>query len=193
MNDIDEHIKKYLLEFDEESDAILALEILLNFMRSAQKDKRYWVWVFISLHKSVQCFMVLALQGTDSCRLLDSTKNSNKPNMYRFLELYSRIKNPEYMKQYTDSHEFQATARQNRSIKLLNTELRNNFIHFSPKSWLIELAGMSTILVDCLDIIEFLALKAGNVFWNNKSEEQQLIKLLRNLRMNANRLRTIYG
>jgi hypothetical protein len=45
---------------------------------------------------------------------------------------------------------------------LLKDLLRNNFEHFVPKLWSIELHGLPDIAIDVLDVIRFLALDTGN-------------------------------
>jgi hypothetical protein len=66
------------------------------------------------------------------------------------------------MSHFGDSKPFAPNGTQEWSIKKLN-EMRDEFIHFLPKSWTIELSGMPSIVEDCLNIIDFLVNESGNI------------------------------
>jgi hypothetical protein len=51
---------------------------------------------------------------------------------------------------------------QQAAIKRLQESLRNPFEHYIPMSWYIELHGMPTLAIHCLEVIRFLALETGN-------------------------------
>ena len=70
------------------------------------------------------------------------------------------------------SKKFIAAGSQGRSIKKLN-ELRNDFIHFIPKGWSIEVSGIPQISIDCLAIIEFLGWDSGNIVWQKSSVQNR--------------------
>jgi hypothetical protein len=72
---------------------------------------------------------------------------------------------------YVNSKKFIPKGTQGNSIKLLN-RIRNEYVHFTPRVWALELVGLPGILLDCQDIAEFLAWHSGNVFW----KELNLIK-----------------
>ena len=88
----------------------------------------------------------------------------NNLKLIGFTDLYAWIKRNK-MLMYTDSQKFVPRGTQGRSIKMLN-RLRNDFVHFKPKHWLLELEGLPTIATDCLEIAEFLAWESGNVMWH---------------------------
>lgn len=52
-------------------------------------------------------------------------------------------------------------------MRRLNS-FRNDFIHFSPDSWSIEISGMPRICLDCLDGASFLFWQSGSVFWSDE-------------------------
>ena len=76
---------------------------------------------------------------------------------------------------YVNSKKFSPKGTQGNSINFLN-RLRNEYVHFTPRVWALELVGLPGILLDCQDIAEFLAWKSGNVFW----KESSLIKRIEN-------------
>jgi len=50
-------------------------------------------------------------------------------------------------------------------------DLRDDFIHFVPKGWSLEVSGLPTLCQDCLAIIEFLGWDCGNVIWYEPNVE----------------------
>ncbi len=76
---------------------------------------------------------------------------------------------------YGHSLKFQPTGTQDGSVKFLN-RLRNQFVHFTPMVWALELEGLPAIFVDSLDIAEFLAWQSNNVFWTD-AELKNRVKL----------------
>ncbi len=187
---------------DEALEAVLALEMVAELLTKASENLYYWKWVVIALHNSLQGFMVLSLQGTDGLNVLTTNcakewllayeqKNGlyPKPKLEPFLGLYTRIKSKR-MLLYTTSRRFHPKGTQTSSVKKLN-ELRNEFIHFVPKSWLIEISGLPRIVLDCVNTIEFLALECGNVIWYDESLEKRTKEVIAQLRDQIITIKTI--
>lgn len=84
-------------------------------------------------------------------------------NLLSFLKLYELTKSDQMLK-YTSSKPFTPNKSQNESIKRLNG-LRNEFIHFTPKHWLLELDGLPVIINDCLRMAEFVIWESGNLLY----------------------------
>jgi hypothetical protein len=156
-------------------------------------DPRYWIWVIISLHNSLQGFMVSALRSgldlqlmpkggykkfrkpwEDYERCLQSEHRENIEDVERnlkpqplasFTELYEMIQSKELMEddRYTDSKRFTSTDEQDASCELLNN-LRNYYIHFWPATSFQEVSGLPAMVRDCLEIIHFLVFDSGNIF-----------------------------
>ncbi len=70
------------------------------------------------------------------------------------------------MLMYANSQPFKPRGTQTQSVKMLN-DLRNEFIHFLPKGLSLQASGLPQVVEDCVDIIEFLAFKCGNVLWHD--------------------------
>ena len=94
-----------------------------------------------------------------------------------FLDLYKKIKKPSKMEFYIHSKPFKPSGAQGSSIKKLNS-LRNDFVHFVPKSWSLEVTGLPQIFLDCLNIIDFLGWKWRNILWHVCSVEKRASKAL---------------
>ena len=63
---------------------------------------------------------------------------------------------------YMHSQKFDPQGTQGASVKLLN-RLRNQYAHFTPRVWALELKGLPTMAKDCLQVAEFLAWESHNV------------------------------
>jgi hypothetical protein len=160
-------------------------------LRKVPDDPRYWIWVIISLHNSLQGFMVTALRsGLDLHLMSDQTRKKDRnawENYERclqkgnnqgldelpltfeelalapFMKLYEKIKRQDLMEErYTDSRRFVPTAEQDASVGLLH-KLRNKYIHFFPHTNFLEVSGLPTMIRDCLEIIRFLVFESGNI------------------------------
>lgn len=69
------------------------------------------------------------------------------------------------------------TADQRESIRKLKDMLRNEFEHYIPKGWSIEIHGMPQIAIDILDVVRFLALETGN-YVNLTASQQRKVRSL---------------
>lgn len=67
-------------------------------------------------------------------------------------------------------------------------ELRNDFIHFLPKVWLIEVSGLPDIVNDCIAIIELLSFESGNIF----SSQAEITKTTREIHNKINAIKAVY-
>lgn len=72
---------------------------------------------------------------------------------------------------------FNPKTDQDSSVEKLN-EVRNEFMHFDPKLWVLEINGMPKIVAEIMDIIYFLAFESNNIILNDSKKEEvdELIK-----------------
>ncbi len=167
------------LRTNEYVDTVETSEFLAEQLQNIKSEPHRWKWVIIILHNLLQGMMVLALKGShglnvlfpkDQNRWLEAHGNRkgypDDLKLNRFPALYKMIKSDE-MLMYVYSSSFQPKPNHDSSVALLNS-LRNDFIHFTPKSWSIELRGLPTLVLDCLDIAEFLSWESKNVFWSQE-------------------------
>ncbi len=158
-------------------EAVSDFEMFSEQLKRVIEDPCWWKWTIIALHSGIQGMMVLALKGSNGLNVLRKEDKKRYLDWYRggrsdesrprdlklagFLELYKKIKGDK-MKMFCHSQKFVPKRTQGRSIKDLNC-LRNKYIHFTPKSWVLELGGLPAMASDCLEIAEFLAWQSGNV------------------------------
>jgi hypothetical protein len=161
---------------DEAVETVSAFEVFAEEAQRLSSDPYRWKWAIISLHSGLQGIMVLALQGShglhvlreeDAERWLEAhDKGGPYPDDLKlddFLSLYKKIKGDKMLK-YIDSQKFVPKATQGGSVKLLN-RLRNEYVHFTPRVWALDLEGLPTMALDCLSVAEFLARESHNVTW----------------------------
>lgn len=166
---------KYLIT-DSVLETVSALEAFVDELRHLDQDAYRWKWAILALHSALQGLMVLALQGShglhvlrekDATRWLEAHERGGPyPDDLKlddFLCLYDKIKSDQ-MLMYVHSKKFQPQGTQGGSVKLLN-RLRNEFIHFTPRVWVLDLHGLPSMCNDCLDAMDFLAWHSNNVSW----------------------------
>jgi len=171
----------YLLT-DEYEEAVSALEMVTESLEKARVDAYRWKWALIALHSAVQGFMVLALRGSNNLAVLRE-KNAKKwgkafrnnqllpdERLDAYLDLYSKVQDKAIMKKNVHSIEFIPSEAQDKSIRILDS-LRNEFIHFVPKGWRLEVGELPTMVIDCLNFINFLGWQCGNVLWYDPDVE----------------------
>jgi hypothetical protein len=115
-------------------------------------------------------------------------ESKTRPQPFRllgFMDLYNQIKDQKHMRHFY-YQAFVPTDTQTDSVRRLNKELRNNFVHFRPKMMCRPTEIFPRIARDVVDVISFLAVDSGNVRWGFQDqlceEASRLIKdILRRL------------
>ena len=164
------------LRTNEYSEAISSLKFFVEIIPSINEDIYRWKWAIIALHNAVQGFMVLSLKGTDSLLILPDKQSTKWLDAYyndqplpeerldNFLHLFNKIQ------QYRN---FPTSAQYQKHLEKLNS-IRNNFIHFSPKNWSLEISGLPAICMDCLHVIHYLV-EQEEILWYQKEVQQQVL------------------
>jgi hypothetical protein len=173
-------IDELWLQTDELEEFISALEFSAEILPATAENTLKWKWVIIALHNAVQGVCVCALRGADTSGIsvLDKETGaaawhwldveSRKPNpgpsprekLASTMELYKRVKRARYLE-----HPLLKNTARDKDILQLNS-LRNQFIHFVPQGWSIELSGMPRIVGSVCDCIKHLAINFPT-FWHH--------------------------
>lgn len=177
------------LRTDEETEAAEALCQASRMADGLDRDVKPWRWVIIALHNAAQGFMVLSLRHGNSLAAL--TKESAaawlkahetggrypEERLDHFMNLYAKIKSVEYG-DLGGNKRFISGATHDETFKKLN-DIRNEFIHFTPKGWSLEVDGLPRICLDVISVIEFLGWQTNNILWHepNFLEQSQLCVL----------------
>ena len=174
---------------DEYEEAVSSLEAAERFVREVRDDPSWWKWVIISTHCAVQGFMVLHLRGSHSfAPLTDKSAaacieahRSGKPppneRLDNFPKLYKKVKGDFPLGLVTTKH-FVPGSDTDRCMKKLN-ELRNELIHFTPKGWSLEIAGLPNICLEAINVVEFLFEHGGNIAFYNQEHADRTRSALR--------------
>lgn len=169
---------------NEEAEAAGAINMASRFSEELETDFKPWRWLVIALHNAVQGFMVLSLRHGNGLLALDDEsfakwmeaheKSGPYPRNEKldsYLNLYKKVKS-ESLGRMGGNKNFVPSGTQGKSIKKLN-EIRNEFIHFTPKGWSLEVNGLPRICLDCLALIRFLGWETENIFWHEIEHKEQ--------------------
>lgn len=146
------------LRFSEETNALDYLVKVEDFVRQAIKDKKAWKWVVLSLHGALYGFAISACKGTDYTTITKKT-NNGKDLLISFNEALKKCQDPKWMGTLYGGIALKLSDSQKLSIRILKETLRNNFEHYIPRGWLIEVHVLPQMTLDILDIIRFLSIE----------------------------------
>ena len=182
------------LRTSEHEEAVRSLEWAELQARGLPADPYLWKWVLIALHNATQGFMVLALWNGNGLLALRpriaekwlKAYESGGPfpaeKLDEFLNLYAKVKDRNNF-HTVGAGPFTPSATTDRSLELLN-EVRNEFTHFTPKGWSLELAGLPTLCLDTLGLIQFLGWESTAITWYLRVHQARAKRALRRLRTN---------
>lgn len=172
------------LHTDEREDILASLRMVNGSCDAVVNDLSSWKWIVIGTHSVLQGAMALHLafgnnllvaSSRDAAAWLDAHENGTPyPEMMMddFLSLYEKLKKHEIL-----GFRFKSNGTQGRNIRRLN-RFRNQFIHFMPRGWSIELSGMPYICGDCLDVVAQLGEHSLCIRWEGEDQCQSFIELL---------------
>lgn len=145
---------KYV-RFDEIENVLSSLEMMAHVARFAKKKSglAQWKWLLVGAHDSIQGAIVCAIADSTGTNIL-SKKSAAK--VLNWLEDRSKNYSDEYMADFKTllkrTGVVLATS-ESKDIRKLHS-FRNDFAHFTPKTWSIELAGLPRIITVALKLVE---------------------------------------
>jgi hypothetical protein len=161
------------LRFEVETNAIDYLVRAGEFIEQAQSNKKAWKWVILALHGALYGFAISACRGTDTDIVAPVTRRGHQ-RLISFDEALKKCQDAEWMGTMYHGYPLVLTDGQKDSIKRLKQTLRNNFEHYVPRGWSIEIHGMPTISMDVLDVIRFLAVETFRYQNLNLSQRRKI-------------------
>lgn len=172
------------LHVDERVNALDSISKAAGFIAAVDKDPGNWKWFIKALHHATYCLMQMALENTDQSgiRVRDdrdkqgyiitvNPKTNKAVPLITFLEAYKRIKQADRMRSYVGSQPFVAKPEHDKAMRRLNGDLRNEFMHFEPKGWGIEINYIVRGCLPVLDVLRFLA-ETPQIVWDEGQREQ---------------------
>ena len=160
------------LRASEETNALDHLRKVSFFAHQTESDEWAWKWLSISLHGALYGFSISVAKGTDS---LSVVKNGHLIPIWEALNICKELSERNLLIQ---SSKLVITNKQNDAIKLMTSVLRNEFMHFQPKSWSISLLGLPNMVINIVSVIHWLALESGGGFSRLSEKESAEIKSL---------------
>jgi hypothetical protein len=152
------------VRFDEYEDALVSLELIAHVAPLVREKPQHWKWMIVGAHS--------ALQGAMVCALADSTGTSiltekSATEMLRWLDADPATRGQCPKERLADFGELlkrciarsgllELTPEQRKDIGRLHDHFRNNLVHFTPKGWSIEKAGLPRIVGATIDAAEVL-------------------------------------
>jgi hypothetical protein len=169
---------------DEEAETANAMQMAARFASEVRDQLHSWRWVTIALHNAAQGAMVLSLRhGNGLLALTDKSyaewmaayeKGETPPpdRLDTYLNLYRKVKHKEFG-QLGGNSRFVPRGTEGADIKRLDS-LRNDFIHFPPKGWSLQVLGLPRICLAAARLISFLGLETTNVSWHSEESRRVL-------------------
>lgn len=162
------------IRFDEQTNALDYLEKCFSFLKTVEQEPQNWKWVIITLHSALYGFAVSACKGMNSDSVITRTKSGHE-RLIDFDEAVKRCQDPTWMGVNINYEEFKFSSNQLKSIRKLHKVLRNNFEHFTPKSWSIELHYLPDMVYDCFEVIRLLIIYS-DVSWRLRGVKLKRVK-----------------
>lgn len=119
--------------------------------------------MIITLHSALYGFAISAIKGMNSDSVVTRNKKGHE-RLIDFNEALKRCQDPVWMRVNINYEPFEFSDSQKKSIRKLHKVLRNNFEHFTPKSWSIELHYIPDMVFDCLEVMRLLIIYS-DVSW----------------------------
>lgn len=155
---------------DERLDVLASLEACADNLERTRESDRAWKWVVLSMHSALQGAMVCHLSGGAQIGAL--TTQCAKAWLKWFGEYEDRevapksrvASAPELLKRLTgSSHRFEndcgqiieITEAQSRAFLSLH-DLRNQFTHFHPQGWSVEIALIRESMSGVIEILDLI-------------------------------------
>jgi hypothetical protein len=183
--------EKDYLHFDEIEDVLSSLDLLALVGGLVRKNPSYWKWVIVAAHDALQGAIVCALGGTSGISVLDKesahetlerfdTQQGEIPeeSLADFETLLARCQDNSYM----ENEPLVLNITQLEDINIIHEHFRNNFSHFTPKSWNIEKVGLPRIVGTAVDCIEDLMGKTQALFKLTGNGKRRLSKKIKETR-----------
>jgi hypothetical protein len=146
------------VRFDEYEDVLASTDLLAMVAPNLQKHPSNWKWMILAAQNGLQGALVCAIQDTSGTSILEK---KSATRVLRYFEIPEGDMPQERMadfmtlfRKYRKMYPCKGTIQQLKQIRRLHQEFRNDFAHFVPKGWSIEVAGLPAIIGTALKLIE---------------------------------------
>ena len=150
-------------EFTEESNALDYLEKTLDFIKTAVGNPVEWKWVVLAIHGALYGFMICTLKGTDPDNVCATTK-AGHVKLIDFRAARKRCQQPEFTSVSGFTNVLRLTHNEDLALDMIHNDFRNQFLHYRPTLWSIEVTGMPFVIDLGLDVLRKVALDMGGYY-----------------------------
>jgi len=172
-----QNILEKWLRLTAETNALDYLERAGQFIQQTESDIKAWKWVILGLHGALYGFAICACRSTSHENIIHRTK-SGIERLITLDEALRICQDEEWMRTLYGGRPLMLTESQKYSIKILKKSLRNNFEHFKPKGWSIEVHGLPGISMDILDVIRFLSVETFRYQHLNQTQRHRIKSII---------------
>ncbi|WP_103172552.1 hypothetical protein [Paracoccus sp. SY] len=164
------------IETNEAEDVAGSIRHALRCSKFVNEDPQAWKWFMLSLHSALQGACVCHL--TTTAAPLGAITESNSKEWIKYFEerrlnksatppktclmslpgLLKAVRNPNSTDSHFGGKNIAISDKELNWLRLLHNEIRNQFIHFEPTGWVIEISGLpdfaklvARIVADILD------------------------------------------
>jgi hypothetical protein len=170
---VGKRVRPQSLTLTVEINALDYLERAGQFITEADTNPKAWKWVVLALHGALYGFAIAACKGTNYETIIRRTKKGAE-HLISLNEALIKCMDPACMGTLYGGIALKLTDSQKDSIRRLKKTLRNNFEHYVPRSWSIEIHGLPQISIDVLDVILFLAVDTFRYQHLNQSQRRRV-------------------
>jgi hypothetical protein len=146
------------LWFNQYEDVLSSTDLLALVAPKLREQPSNWKWMVLAAHSGLQGALVCAITDSSGTNIL--SKRSAKA-LLRWFDTFEGERPREHLddflallKKYRKEYPCHGTIRQLKHLYKLHFEFRNNFTHFVPAYWSIEIAMFPPIIGSALDAIE---------------------------------------
>lgn len=172
-----QEIREKWLRFTADTNALDFLERAENFIQQTESDIKAWKWVILALHGALYGFAICACRSTSYENIIQRTKKGIE-RLITLDEALRICQDREWMGTLYGGKPLELTESQKYSIKILKKSLRNNFEHYIPKGWSIEIHGLPGIAMNILDVIRFLSVETFRYQHLNQTQRRRIKSII---------------
>lgn len=182
---------------DESDDVAGSIRHVLLVSRFVKEDPLAWKWILLALHSALQGACVCHLTTTftpvgavteknafEWLQYIDASRtnpNAKPPKTYLMAlpDLLKAVRKPNSAGDRSNSVGIEISDAELRWLHRFHNDVRNQFVHFEPRGWSLEISGVPELAKLITRIIEEI-LGVGWAFRYQKPQNRET--MLRNLR-----------
>lgn len=160
------------LRLNELENAIDSLEMVSYFLENIKAQTK-WKWAILALHQALYGFAISASSGFVQNAVTRPSKRYPEGKLISIWEAIDFAKEPaDTTSEFHNS--LVLSSDEEWAIKKLVDDFRNEFEHFNPKLWSVEVSGMPKIFSLIIRVVRFIALESKRV--NSSITDEQRIE-----------------